>query len=123
MNVPRGRALPGRRVIAALGDELWTLVEVAAEPRPLDALVLLERRPGASDRLERLDPSALPVIPWLLAYPRSRERERRRFEVAADLASAVPLYRLVADASVNPGELAERVLACVKPALTAAIGG
>jgi hypothetical protein len=123
MNVPEGRALPDREVVAALDDELWTLVPVAAEPRPLEALVLLERRAGASTRLERLDPSPLPVIPWLLSFPRSRERERRRFELAADLAAAVPLYRLVADTTQTPGELAERVLGTANSAQTAAIGG
>jgi hypothetical protein len=78
MNVPAGRALPGREVIATLSDELWTLVPVAADPRPLEALVLLERQPGADGRLERLEASPLPVIPWLLGFPRTRERERRR---------------------------------------------
>jgi hypothetical protein len=123
MNVPAGRELPGRDVIATLGDERWTLVPIAEGPRQLQALVLLERRPGAGEWLERLEPSPLPLLPWLLGFPRSRERERRRFEIAADLAAAVPLYRLVADTTVTPGALAERVLACANPALTAARGG
>lgn len=111
MNVPAAHALPGHEVLDAFGDELWTVVPVVGGPQPLEALVLLERRPGAAERSDLLSPSPLPVLPMLLAYPRTPDRARSRFSLAADLADAVPIHRLVADSTTQPRELADRVLA------------
>jgi hypothetical protein len=110
MNVPAARPLPGREVVQAFGAELWTHVPVVDGPRPLEALFLLERRAGVVDCVERLPPSLLPVAPHMLAYPRTRERERRRFELAGQLADTVPMYRLVADSSTPPARLCELIL-------------
>lgn len=111
MSVPAAHPLSGREVLDTFGDELWTVVPVVDGPQPLQALVLLDRLPGAQDRLERVAPSPLPVIPRLLAYPRTAERERRRFALAGDIADAVPIHRLIADSTTTPRELAERVFA------------
>ena len=111
MNVPATQPLPGHEVLDRFGGELWTAVPVVGEPRRLQALVLLDRHPGVQERSERVAPSPLPVIPRLLAYPRTGERERRRFALAGDLADAVPIHRLVADSATPPRELAERVFA------------
>ena len=107
MNVPAARPLPEREVIRAFGDELWTEVPVVEGPQSLQALVLLERRSGATERLERLSPSLMLVLPHLLAHPRTPERERRRFELAGRLADAVPVHRLVADTATPPERLCE----------------
>ena len=101
MSVPAAHPLSGREVLDTFGDELWTVVPVVDGPQPLQALVLLDRLPGAQDRLERVAPSPLPVIPRLLAYPRTAERERRRFALAGDIADAVPIHRLIADSTTT----------------------
>jgi len=111
MSVPAADPLPGHEVLDAFGRELWTVVPVVDEPQPLRSLVLLDRRPAAEERSERVAPSPLPLIPRLLAHPRTAERERRRFVLAGDLADAVPIHRLVADSATPPNELAERVFA------------
>lgn len=110
MNVPAERPLPDGDVLAAFGDERWTQVAVVEGPRALEALVLLERRAGAEEVCERVERPMLAVLAALLAFPRTRERERRRFELAAELASRVPVLRLVADMGTAPERLAERVL-------------
>ena len=111
MSVPATQPLPGHEVLDAFGDELWTLVPVVTEPRRLEALVLLDRRSGAMGSSERVTPSLLPVLPRLLAYPRTAERECRRFDIAGDLADAVPIHRLVADSATPPDEIAAHVIA------------
>jgi len=124
MNVPVGRPLAGRATVDAFGDELWTQVPVVERPAPLEALVLLERRPGAPERTERLAPSPLAVLRHLLAFPPTRDRERRRFELAADVAALVPAHRLVAEAATPPERLAERVLELLlEPAQASVVDG
>ena len=51
------------------------------------------------------------LLPRLLAYPRTAERERRRFALAGDLANAVPIHRLVVDSATPPDEIAAHVIA------------
>ena len=114
MSVPATNPLPGREVLDAFGDELWTVVPVVTEPQRLEALVLLDRRSGAVRSSERMTPSLLPVLPRLLAYPPTAERARRRFGLAGDLAEAVPIHRLVADSATPPDELAEHVIAIAR---------
>jgi hypothetical protein len=111
MTVPAPvRPLPGKP-IAGLGEERWLAVPAAPEPLPLGAVVLLNRHPGAETGLRPLgDPLAV-LLASLLGFPRAPERERARFELAAEIAAAVPIWELAADPSVTPTALADCLLA------------
>jgi fermentation-respiration switch protein FrsA (DUF1100 family) len=110
MTLPAGRTVPEARTIAIIGDEAWSEVRVVPEPRRLRALVLLERAADADHGLEPVPPSALSILPWLLAFPRSRERERERFELASRLAERIPIIRYRANRLLSPGALADHLL-------------
>jgi hypothetical protein len=98
--------LPGQP-IAVINDEHWVAVPTAAAPLPLVGLVLLDRRPGLATALEGVgDPLAL-LLGSFLRFPRTAERERSRFEIAAAIAAHVTVLRLTAAPDVTPGELAE----------------
>ncbi len=114
MTVPERVDPPPGEPIAPLGDERWVAVPVAPEPLPLAGLVVLERRPGSVTALDAVEGPLAVLLGSLLRFPRTAERERSRFEIAAAIASRVPVWRLTADPGVTPGELAallrERVL-------------
>jgi hypothetical protein len=88
--------------IADLGDESWLGVVGADAELPLAGMLWLDD-----------DPPGTAEWAWLLAqllrYPRTREREGARFELAAALASAVPVLRLPAR-SASPDALAADAL-------------
>jgi hypothetical protein len=106
-------------VIASIADELWVAVPTHGEAIPLAALVLLDRRPGLSTELRPVGAPLVPLLSSLLAFPRTAERERARFELAGALASHTPAWRLTADPGVAPRILGELILADL-PALTRA---
>lgn len=107
MTVPAGiDPLPGES-IAALEEERWIATQVAPEAIPLNGLVLLNRAPGLPTRLSSVE-SPLPLLLGsLLSFPRSAERERTRFELAAAIATHVPVWELSAEPTVEPARLAE----------------
>jgi hypothetical protein len=76
----------------------------------VSALVLLARSAGARLALDAVPASPLPILPWLLAFPRSADRERTRFELASRFAERVPVVRYGADTAVAPGALADHLL-------------
>jgi len=99
------------RTIAVVEDEHWVAMPVCSRPLPLRALVVLDRRAGmARTSIERDEQALATLLQGLLRFPRTRERERARFELAAQIAEQVPIWRLRADASTPPAELAERLL-------------
>lgn len=89
--------------LADLGDEVWLAVAGAAAEAPLAGVLWL-------DRVDAPAPDWSRLLAQLLRYPRTPERERARFELAADLAAAVPVLRLPAR-SAPPDALAGRALA------------
>jgi hypothetical protein len=97
-------------VIASIADENWIAVPTHAEPMPLAALVLLDRRPAPSINLQRIQAPLAPLLGSLLNFPRLPERERARFELASELASRTAVWRLTADPAVAPGSLASALL-------------
>jgi hypothetical protein len=105
--------------IASIADERWVAVATHGEAIPLAALVLLDRRAGLSTELLPLNAPLVPLLSSLLAFPRTAERERARFELAGALASHTPVWRLTADPGVAPQILGELILADL-PALTGA---
>lgn len=114
MTVPADRtggSVAGR-LIAHIGDELWIEPSALARcPRPLGAVVLLDRSPGRRLGLVPLAPSPLRVLGHSLYFDHRPERSRARFELFADLARDVPLYALHAPPAVTPERLADVVLA------------
>ncbi len=80
----------------------------APQPLPLAGLVVLDRRPGlGAAGLARVGNPLAVLLGSLLRFPRTVERERARFEIAAAIASRVPVWRLTADPEVRPAQLAD----------------
>jgi hypothetical protein len=106
------RALtPAPETIAVLSDESWAALPVHAEPLPLAGVVTLNRAPGLATKLHRDEQPLAALLGSLLRFPRTRERERARFEMAGAIAANVPVWQLDADPSVSPDRLAELLLA------------
>jgi hypothetical protein len=95
----------------SLNDERWIAVPVHTEPLPLSALVLLNRGRGLATSLHKVDTPLAALISSLLRFPRARERELARFELASDIAAHVAIWQLDADPSVAPDTLARLVMA------------
>jgi hypothetical protein len=90
--------------------ERWVAVPVHREPLPLQALVMLDRRPGAQLEVAALERPLAPLLGSFLSFPRTPERERARFELASMLAVTSTVVRLSADPSVPPEMLADALL-------------
>jgi hypothetical protein len=96
--------------LAILAGEHWLAAhDCARQARPMRAICLLERGPGLSLDLELLPPNPLPLAPYVLGLTGDVERERRRFELYADLMGSVTLMRLTCDASARPADLADLI--------------
>lgn len=116
MNVPRSAAagLEGER-LADVGDEVWMSVRrFAREPLPMRALVLLRRDGDGPARAEPLALTPLDLLPHGVGFVATRERERERFELLADVAATVPAMTLTAAPSVPAAELADELLRAVR---------
>jgi hypothetical protein len=113
MNLPASDPRPEEigRTLAELGDERWVAVaRAAAEPRPLAAVVLIDR--GALDSGVELDALPSPHIVLMANALRSgagADRRARRFETIADVAEAVPALHLRAAADAAPAMLADAI--------------
>lgn len=106
MTVPEAVAPALGAPIGCLGGERWIGVPTYPRAIPLVGLVVLSRVPGLATGLQRVgDPFGV-LMTSLLRYPRSPRRERSRFEMAAAIASQVPVWELRADPEVDPESLA-----------------
>lgn len=126
MNLPLAHPAHGRlgRSIAVFGEdaEAWIEVDrVAGAPAPLTALYLLDRRPGVATEVERLAPNPLYLLPHSLGLRHHHERYRARFETFADIVAQTPVYRLSADVTVPPAELADLVEASAREAVAVSV--
>jgi hypothetical protein len=97
--------------IATLAQERWIAVPVHGEPLPLAGVVMLDRAPGLPTALRREHQPLAALVGSLLRFPRTRARERSRFEMAGAIAAHAPVWKLEADPAVDPGTLAELLLA------------
>jgi energy-coupling factor transporter ATP-binding protein EcfA2 len=97
--------------LADLGRESWLGVVGADGPRRLAGLLCLEPSRGAGAALDPVDWRWL--LGQLLRFPRTPQRERRRFELAADIAGSVPALRLQAR-SATPASLADSALEWIR---------
>jgi hypothetical protein len=112
MNLPAGESAARAvgETVAVLGHERWVTVRRATNtPSRVAALCLLDRRPGAKLQIETRAATVLDLLPHSLGFPHQSDRLRSRFELFARLAAEVPVYRLTADPSVPPPELADLV--------------
>jgi hypothetical protein len=97
--------------IAALAQERWIAVPVHCDPLPLVAAIVLNRSPGLATELRRADRPLTALVGSLMRFPRTRERERTRFEMAGAIAAHVPIWQLDADPGVGVETLADLLLA------------
>jgi hypothetical protein len=114
MNLPLAVELDGLPVgwrrLARFGDESWVAVAGAAtQPRPVAAIVLLERRADAALEAQTVPHNALPLVPHALGLQHRPDRMRGTFEILCDLAESVPLYRLTAGPDASPDDIADVV--------------
>ena len=94
-------------LIADVGGESWLGIGTVPAELPLAVVVYLNppgRPPEASVGQDWREP-----LLHFLRFPRTRERERSRFELAAELALRVPVLRLT-QSEGSPEKLANRVL-------------
>jgi hypothetical protein len=101
--------------ISSVGEERWIAVPVHAEPLPLKALVVLDRRPGSQTSgplasLTKIENPLAALMSAFMNFPRTPERQRARFELASTIASASALWRLSADLDTPPNVLADLLL-------------
>lgn len=106
----------GRR-LAVFGDEVWLELtgDSLGDAAP-GAVFLLHRHAECGEPLLAEQAGSLGLMPHALGLDGSHDRLRKRFELFADLADQVPIYRLEAHPSVGPGALADLVEAAVAPA-------
>jgi hypothetical protein len=94
--------------LAVLAGERWVAAaSLGLEARPVRAVCLLERRRGLALAAELLPPSPLLLAPYMLGLSENVERERRRFEVYADLIDGARLVSLTAGLHHPPAELGD----------------
>lgn len=94
--------------IATLAGESWVAVAGAARaPRPVAAIVLLERRPGLALEVQAVPAQPLALAPYMLGLPDQAGRDGRRFDLYSDLVASAKLLRLQGDVGDSPGDLAE----------------
>jgi hypothetical protein len=101
--------------LGTLAGERWIAAEdTARETRPVRAICLLERRAGLSLDVRLVPPNPMLLVPYMLGLPGDPERERRRFELYADLTASVTLMRVtaeLADRAAGIVDLIEHALA------------
>lgn len=98
------------QTISSLGEERWIAVPVSPQPQPLAALIVLNRGPGLTTALHRSERPLTALMQSLLCFPRTRARERARFELAGAIAAHVPVWELNADSAVDPETLVRLLL-------------
>lgn len=111
--------------LGILAGERWVPASrTAREACPVRAICLLERGQGLSLDVRVLPPNPLPLAPYILGLPGDVERERRRFELYADLMGSATLMRLTCDVTVRPLDLADLIeQALADRSVALAVGG
>lgn len=95
---------------AAAGPEQWLTVErPPLEPRRLDELVILDRRPGVGEAALTAEPSPLAWLAEALESGREPERQARRLDVLSRVAAHARVWRVSAAPEVGPEALADAI--------------
>lgn len=102
--------------IASIDDERWIAVPAYPEPRPLKALIVLDRRPESQwpsmqPSLTKVESPLVALLSALMRFPETAERQRARFELASALAATAGLWRLTARLDTPASVLADTLLA------------
>jgi hypothetical protein len=96
--------------LATIGGEIWLEIAApAAGPKPLAAVVIYERAPGRTLKIDRASLTPIDLLPHLWDARGDPERTRERFDFVADMVETVALYRLEAPLTTPPSEIAEAV--------------
>ncbi len=97
-------------VLATFGEEAWVAVERGAGGAcPLAAVCLLERGPQVTTQVQRLAPTPLHLRAHVYPLRVPAERDRKRFELLADLVESIPVLRLRTGPDVTPSGVADIV--------------
>ena len=102
-------APPGSEVLMDLPGERWVSAVVSDSPAPLNAIIRLDRRPGATVEMRSNEDAAQTLISALLALPKTPQRALARLDLASLLATRCRILTLSADSATTPGELADLV--------------
>ena len=110
--------------LARMGESAWVEVPAALTapaPRPLAAVVLLDRRGSGPAEVESLQPNPLHLLAHTLPGPRTADRSRTRFQLFEDLADSTPTLRLRAGVEQSPAALADALedALAIRPPLNA----
>ncbi len=96
--------------LAILAGERWmTARALATGPRQVSMLCLLERGPGLQRGAEQLPAGPLLLAPYILGLSTDPERQRKRFDLYADLMESCTLVRLSAGLGDGPRETADLI--------------
>jgi hypothetical protein len=94
--------------LGILAGERWLAAHKAEQrPRPVRILCQLERGPGLRLETHTLPANPLPLAPYMLGLSTDAERQRRRFDLYADLMESATLVRLTAGLEHRPEQLAD----------------
>lgn len=104
-------------VLGRVDDEAWVTLPVAASALPLRRLVLLDRRPGAATDLQHVEYPLAPLMTHFLNFPRTRDREGTRFQLASAISQRAEVWHLVSDVTTAPQELASLALGGLESAM------
>ena len=121
MNVPLAisenrRVRDSGRALAVLGDEVWLEVaDAPVAPDKLAGLFLLDRHTDHGEPVLKPEGSSMPLVAHALGIKGSDARLRKRFDLLADLARDVPIYRLEVGPSAPPEALADLVEETLAP--------
>jgi hypothetical protein len=109
--------------IAELAGERWLAAHSWSErPLPVRMLCLLRRERGLALALTPQPANPLTLAPYMLGFRGDAQRQRRRFELYADLARAVDIVQVrcsLADPPARLADLIERALARTDPRVEA----
>jgi len=96
------------QTLGVLAGERWLAAHASVgDPRPVRMVCQLERRLGFRLETAWLPANALLLAPFRLGLQGDRERERRRFDVYADLMKSARLMRLTAGLEHSPAQIAQ----------------
>jgi hypothetical protein len=100
-------AAPPGQVLDTVADKRWIAVpDAGREPRPVAAVVLLERGVVEATEISPLASSPLHLAPFMLGLPDQPERDGARFALYSDLVEGAELLRLRTAASDSPADVA-----------------
>lgn len=96
--------------LGSLEGERWLSVRATSQqPRPVRMLCLLARGPGLALAAETLPGNPLLLAPYMLGLSTDVERQRRRFDLYANLIESATLVRLTGGLEHPPEQLADLI--------------